>query len=299
MNRQRRIAVNLVGVGALGSGFAVELARQFYGGRRNDADEGGSRLDMCLCDFDAVEYPRNCVSQDFFPADAGKNKAEVIAARISHENVTAKAVTQAISLENFGDHFIMEGDYDAILMVDAVDNAKVRMDNASIGSIIPCLHGALSQEGTGKINWTTGEFSTFHYDPNTLAMTDRIALVVNGDARRMRPCELAQERPLIRTVASFMVYTLLHALGMDRTRSISDLLIGAAEDARVQAEQEECEIEVPEGNTVSLEFAGPNIFIEDTRKHNFYLTGDTEDVEAELADEQEFIRRERQPVAAK
>lgn len=74
----RPLAVALVGCGGTGSHLAQALARLMSHAR----DGGAPPIHLTLVDGDTVE-PKNVGRQLFGPADVGRNKAQVLAARLS------------------------------------------------------------------------------------------------------------------------------------------------------------------------------------------------------------------------
>ncbi|MGH1344937.1 MAG: HesA/MoeB/ThiF family protein [Nannocystales bacterium] len=129
--------VVICGVGALGSAVAVAC-------RNLD-------VSLRLVDFDRVES-KNLLSQAFVKQSVGKNKAQALKMQLQNfygVKVEAKGVRLAAG--NVSE--LLGG---AGLVLDCFDNAASRQLICEYvrESDIPCLHGALSADGTyGMVRW--------------------------------------------------------------------------------------------------------------------------------------------------
>ena len=145
--------VVIVGAGALGS-HVLLCSRNWP-------------VDLVLCDFDHVEQ-KNIQSQFHTEMSKGKNKAKAMqAAMLSLYKVKVKAISAKLVRNN---HEKLLGNAD--LVIDCTDNFEARnliqsycCRYAPVGlevdptkplpSIVPCLHGCLSADGTcARAVWT-------------------------------------------------------------------------------------------------------------------------------------------------
>jgi predicted ThiF/HesA family dinucleotide-utilizing enzyme len=129
--------VVVVGLGALGSHVAL-LARNW-------------KTRLVFCDFDKIET-RNVMVQFHSKMGFGRNKAQAIQQALQGL-FGVKTVAIPHRLEDFNAEALLGG---SALVVDCVDNAKTRrVIQAFVRKRdIPCLHGALSADGSfGRIVW--------------------------------------------------------------------------------------------------------------------------------------------------
>lgn len=130
----------IVGVGALGSHVALFL--------RNLPHE------LVLVDFDRVEN-KNILGQFHTAMGAGRNKAMALQQVMSGMfKVKTTAVPHKLDDHNLGQ--VLQG-RTAALILDCTDNIRARclIQGYVQACGLPCLHGALSADGTfGRIMWT-------------------------------------------------------------------------------------------------------------------------------------------------
>jgi molybdopterin/thiamine biosynthesis adenylyltransferase len=129
--------VTVVGVGALGSHVVQHL-------RNEDAS-------VRIVDFDRVEQ-RNTGSQFHGRPGVGKQKVAALAQVMSHLwGFKVETNSNRVTKDNVG---VILGGSD--LVIDCLDNGASRrlVQDFVRGAKIPCLHGALSGDGTfGRVIW--------------------------------------------------------------------------------------------------------------------------------------------------
>jgi len=165
--------VVICGVGALGS--AVVMA--------------GRNLDVSwrLIDFDRVES-KNLQSQAFVKQSVGKNKAQALKMQLQNfYGLKVEAMGVRLASANVGE--LLGG---AGLVVDCFDNAASRqlISDFVRTQDIPCVHGALSADGTyGMARWN----EAFTADAE--------------DAPGQATCENGEHLPFIGIVSSILART--------------------------------------------------------------------------------------------
>lgn len=209
------IQIFLVGVGALGADFAIEAARR--------AQATSNSIQLTLIDFDDVEFPRNCVSQAFYPHDEGRQKADVIAERIKGFNIDVVSVTKKLTKENWSE-WISKSEEDYQFIVDAVDNAATRQLLWEIGLMtnIPVLHLGISPKGQGHITWNYQDHDTFPLSPKTTSAKNLAAVVEGAKDVKLPPCELNALRSMILLTAITGVTALYIAAGFDISKEFAE-----------------------------------------------------------------------------
>lgn len=167
--------VVICGVGALGS--AVVMACR-------NAD-----VSWRLVDFDRVES-KNLQSQAFVKQSVGKNKAQALKMQLQN--------FYGLKVEAMGVRLVANNTEellgDAGLVVDCFDNAASRqlISDFVRARDIPCVHGALSADGTyGLVRWD----EVFTPDPE--------------DAPGQATCENGEHLPFIGIVASVLARTVV------------------------------------------------------------------------------------------
>lgn len=170
--------VVVVGCGFVGSIFTTEFLKRMYA-----AD---IMPKMRFIDDDTVEK-RNCANQNFHPSDIGTPKAEVMHRLAETQNLRTEFKKERLVVDNI--NALLE---DALLIVDGVDNLATRqlLSSFARGGSVPVLHIGISEQGTGKVEWSSKTHTTFSLTPErTFGKT--IADPVSGVTP---PCELARMR---------------------------------------------------------------------------------------------------------
>lgn len=129
----------VVGVGALGSHLALFV--------RNLVKDH----EFWFVDFDKIEH-KNLLGQAHSKMVLGQNKANAIDRTLQGMwGIHVASIPHRLTLDNV--NVILEG---ADLIVDCVDNAEARhlIQNYARGRMVPCVHGALSADGSfGQVLW--------------------------------------------------------------------------------------------------------------------------------------------------
>lgn len=165
--------VVICGVGALGSALAVAC-------RNLD-------VSLRLVDFDRVES-KNLLSQAFVKQSVGKNKAQALKMQLQNF-YGVKVEAKGVRLMPGNVVELLGG---AGLIIDCFDNAASRQLICDFVRErgIPCLHGALSADGTyGLVRWDEG----FTLDAE--------------DAEGQPTCENGEHLPFISIVSSVLART--------------------------------------------------------------------------------------------
>ncbi len=167
MNNTPRIVI--VGVGALGS-HVVLLGRNLP-------------ARFTVIDFDRVER-KNTLSQFHSKMGVGRNKAQALGQAMQGLfGLRLDARPHRLNADNVAQ--LLDG---AALVVDCVDNAETRrlIQTASVELNLPCVHGALAQDGAyARIMWRE-EFS------------------IDGGGEGQATCEDGEHLPFIAAVAARM-----------------------------------------------------------------------------------------------
>lgn len=170
--------VTVVGCGFVGSIFTDEyLKRQFAG----NLPQNWRHID-----FDTVD-DRNAANQNFLVDDQGKYKAQVLSERAMRSGKLTEAVTERLTPDNMETLLA-----DSLLIVDGVDNLETRQLLWGYGmrTGVPVLHLGISEQGTGKVEWTHPAHDTFSLAPqHTIGKP-----VVDPKSGVTPPCELARMR---------------------------------------------------------------------------------------------------------
>ncbi len=163
----------ICGVGALGSAVAMAC-------RNLD-------VSLRLVDFDRVES-KNLQSQAFVKQSVGKNKAQALKMQLQNFH-GLKVEAMGVRLVAANAQELLSG---AGLVVDCFDNAAGRecISEFVRSQDIPCVHGALSADGTyGMVRWE----ETFTPDAE--------------DAPGQATCENGEHLPFIGIVSSVLART--------------------------------------------------------------------------------------------
>lgn len=202
------IHLYIVGQGALGADFTIEAARR--------AEAAELDMQFTLIDFDTVEFPRNCVSQAFYPGDSGRFKAEVIAERLKGFKVKTKVVNERLTRDNWG-KIIAVNERDYHVVVDVVDNAETRQLLWEVGLManIPVLHMGISPKGSGTVTWNYQDHDTFPLSPKTTGAGNLARAIAGAKDVKLPPCELNALRSLILLTVCSGVTALFIACGSD------------------------------------------------------------------------------------
>lgn len=168
----------VVGCGFVGSVFTDEYLKRAFAGKLPYA--------LRFIDYDTVEE-RNCANQNFYQTDAGKYKAEVMYEKATASGRYAEYRTEKLVPENID--ALLEG---AVLVVDGVDNLATRqlLWGHAQGAGVPVLHLGISEQGTGKVEWSHPDHNTFSLAPQHTAGKD----IVDPKSGVTPPCELARMR---------------------------------------------------------------------------------------------------------
>lgn len=183
----------ILGCGALGSNFAGELVKRLHA---NDLV-----ATITLLDFDTVES-RNVVSQLFVPNQIGMLKVDAVAALIEPYELKINTINAFFDAQfDFGEHGIHA---DNLVLVDCFDDLDSRIAawTYGMGYGIPVMHMGMSETGTGFVSWNYGDYDTFPYSPAALdpSKLDAIRKQITADkeeGKKIPPCELSANRPLI------------------------------------------------------------------------------------------------------
>lgn len=170
--------LTLVGCGFVGSIFVDEMLKRQFAGKLPQ----GWRL----IDFDVVDN-RNAANQNFLVSDEGKLKCNVLRERVDISGLLCEAVPERLTAQNM-DAFL-DG---SMLVIDAVDNLPARqlLWGYAMRTGVPVLHLGITEQGTGKVEWTHPKHDTFSLSPkNTIGKT-----IVEPESGVTPPCELARMR---------------------------------------------------------------------------------------------------------
>lgn len=225
----------LVGCGALGSGFAVELAKRSFSLQRS--------MELHTWDADVVSE-RNVSAQNFGPRHIGLSKVKAIEEQVAeYKNITYVGHEVRITDENVLDE--MKPTHSDIV-VDAVDNIPTRQLLWQLGmmSMAPVLHVGMAQMGQGNVSWNFGEYDTFPLSPQWASIAESVALSLAKEAKAkakaeneepsegeddgeglivLPPCELTARRSLIQNTIAAAINALFIFKGADVTREMQEL----------------------------------------------------------------------------
>jgi hypothetical protein len=168
----------LVGCGFVGSVFATEFMKRCYAGKLDP--------EFCFIDDDRVEA-RNCANQNFVLADIGRAKAEVLAQQAHDSDRIADWQQTRLAPDNID--ALLEG---ADLIIDGVDNLATRqlLWGWGLRNEVPVLHLGISEQGTGKVEWTHKDHQTFSLRPDQTFGKE----LLDPPSGVTPPCELARMR---------------------------------------------------------------------------------------------------------
>ena len=171
-----RIAV--VGCGFVGSVFTTEFLKRCFAGKMEPQ--------FLFIDDDTVES-RNCANQNFVLADIGRPKADVLAAAARDSDRYAEYQQVRLSADNL-DQLLA----DSYLVVDGVDNLATRqlLWGYAMRTGTPVLHIGISEQGTGKVEWSHPLHQTFSLRPDQTVGKE----IIDPPSGVTPPCELARMR---------------------------------------------------------------------------------------------------------
>lgn len=178
--------LSLIGCGFLGSLFAEEVAKLFF------AHE--ERLDFVFIDDDIIDQ-RNPANHLYTPADVDLPKVEALSARARLYGFESLSLPRRLERDSDLEMHTLTSD----LIIDAVDNLPTRHLLWELGKLeenLPVLHLGVSQQGTGAVEWTLGEYDTFSLSPINLAARSPEEVAAGVELRSLRPCELVKFRGL-------------------------------------------------------------------------------------------------------
>lgn len=170
--------ITVLGCGFVGSVFTTEFLKRCFAGKLPAT--------FRFLDDDIVEA-RNCANQNFSQADIGRAKAEVLASMARDADREAEYYQVRITAENI-EQYLSESD----LVLDGVDNLATRqlLWGYALRTGTPVLHLGITEQGTGKVEWSHPSKETFSLRP---AMTVGKTLV-DPPSGVTPPCELARMR---------------------------------------------------------------------------------------------------------
>jgi len=193
----------VVGCGAVGSQFAVEMAKRLYANGLHNS------VSIHLYDFDTVES-RNCAAQVYSPSQIGMTKVAALHGILS--DFVPSVTKHPIKVDS---KTVIVTNNDAIF-VDAVDDLMTRRHMCERGIVagVPVLHLAMNEGGEGQVTWSTKWTDSFPLGP--LKMTQAKAKELAARPKpEIPPCELSYMRGIIFNTAFSGVCALWQALGMD------------------------------------------------------------------------------------
>lgn len=170
--------IAVVGCGFVGSVFTTEFLKRCFAGKLDPV--------FRFIDDDTVEA-RNCANQNFLLADIGRAKADVLATMAHQSDREAMWLKERLTLDN---QDILLANVD--LIVDGVDNLATRQLLWGYGmrTNTPVVHLGISEQGTGKVEWTYKDHQTFSLRPAaTVGKT-----ILDPESGVTPPCELARMR---------------------------------------------------------------------------------------------------------
>lgn len=170
--------IGVVGCGFVGSVFMTEFLKRCYAGKLP--------ADFTLVDYDTVET-RNSANQNFLPTDAGTPKATVMQDLAIRSGYSADAIVKKVDADNI-DEILKDCD----VIVDGVDNLATRqlLWGYGLRTKKPVCHVGISEQGTGKVEWSYPDHDTFSLSPiHTVGKT-----IVDPASGVTPPCELARMR---------------------------------------------------------------------------------------------------------
>lgn len=182
--------LTLVGCGFVGSIYIEEVLKRMRALK--------NEIDVIAIDGDMFEE-RNVANQNITMEAIGLHKAQAMADLVQKYNFSSYAITQRVGDKKGTIPVVAPGDPIPDLIVDAVDNIETRHYLWKIGKKldIPVLHIGVSQEGTGFISWSLGNYSTFPLHPVTIAkMSPEQQEKLKAPSKTLPPCELVTFRGL-------------------------------------------------------------------------------------------------------
>lgn len=210
--------ITLVGCGFLGSLLAEEIGKRWFA--------LNERTGIRLIDFDTIE-DRNAANQGFTLADAGMLKASTVANRLSTSyHIHTDGVARRLDKSNQDE--LLD---DTEIIISALDNIPTRtlLWYYARAHRIPLLTLGISQQGTGTVEWTIGEYDTYSLSPiATLGQKKKLEALANVP-KELKPCELIAFRGLGLNVAVAAAKALGIYIGFDPEKVIDgNVLPGTA-----------------------------------------------------------------------
>jgi hypothetical protein len=162
----------------VGSVFTTEFLKRCYAGKLDPS--------FVFIDDDTVEA-RNCANQNFLLGDIGRAKAEVLASQAQASDKYAEWQRIRLTPDNADELLV-----GATLVIDGVDNLATRqlLWGYGLRAGVPVLHLGISEQGTGKVEWTHQAHQTFSLRPDQTAGKE----IVDPPSGVTPPCELARMR---------------------------------------------------------------------------------------------------------
>lgn len=170
--------VTLIGCGFVGSVFTTEFMKRAHSGKFT--------FPYRFVDDDYVD-DRNCANQNFTRDQVGLAKAEVMQDLAQRSGYSAEAHKVRLTPENIDT--LLDG---SVLVVDGVDNLATRqlLWGYAQRTAVPVLHLGISEQGTGRVEWSHPEHNTFG-----LAPQHTVGKVIKEPVSGVTPpCELARLR---------------------------------------------------------------------------------------------------------
>jgi len=170
--------IGVVGCGFVGSVFTTEFLKRCFAGKLDPS--------FLFIDDDTVE-PRNCANQNFVLADVGQAKALVLAKQAQAGDKLAEWRQVRVTPDNID--AVLDG---CDLLIDGVDNLATRqlLWGYGLRKDLPVLHLGISEQGTGKVEWTHRAHQTFSLRPDQTVGKE----IIDPPSGVTPPCELARMR---------------------------------------------------------------------------------------------------------
>lgn len=170
--------ITIVGCGFVGSVFTTEFLKRCYAGKLDPK--------FLFLDDDTVEA-RNCANQNFVLSDIGNPKARVLCDLAQSSDKLATWRQVRVTPDNIDD--LLAG---TTLVIDGVDNLATRqlLWGYGLRQDVPVLHLGISEQGTGKVEWTHKAHQTFSLRPDQTVGKE----IIDPPSGVTPPCELARMR---------------------------------------------------------------------------------------------------------
>lgn len=170
--------VTLVGCGFVGSVWTTEFLKRAFAAK--------FQYDYRFVDDDVVSH-RNCANQNFLCSDVDRPKAAVMQELAQRMEFSSAAHQTRLTAENIDP--LLEG---SVLVVDGVDNLATRqlLWGYAYRTNTPVLHLGVSEQGTGRVEWSHPEHDTFSLSPARTVGKE----IPDPQSGVTPPCELARLR---------------------------------------------------------------------------------------------------------